>query len=211
MNRTFTATIILILGFLFLLPGLTQPFFTLKGELDHQSLIQQGRKIITQRSDVPPMLANMADSFLAQVKAEGKSEVYNKTRNILGTAQDLWNNGHPPVALLIVIFSVVIPVIKGIVLLASVFMAPGKAKNRLQSGVNVLSKWSMADVFVAGILVAFLAAKASQGAEGILQFDAELHSGFWFFTGYCLLSVLSATIMPNTPVITAPVEKTDGA
>ncbi|MGY0218832.1 paraquat-inducible protein A [Endozoicomonadaceae bacterium StTr2] len=197
MRRLSLAIITLIIAYALLIPGLMQPFFTLKGELDHQSLIQQGRKIITQRSDVPPMLANMADSFLAQVKAEGKSEVYNKTRNILGTAQDLWNNGHPPVALLIVLFSVVIPVIKGMVLLASVFMAPGKAKNHLQSGVNVLSKWSMADVFVAGILVAFLAAKASQGASGMLQFDAELHSGFWFFTAYCLLSVLSASLMPK--------------
>ena len=205
MQRTHIAAVTLIIAYILLIPGLMQPFFTLKGDLDHQILIEQGRKIITQRSDIPPMLASMADSFLSQVKAEGKSEVYNKTRSILGTAQDLWNDGHPPVALLIVLFSVIIPVLKGLTLLIAAFMKPGSARHRMQAGVNILSKWSMADVFVAGILVAFLATNASQGANGMLQFDAELHDGFWFFTGYCLLSVLSATLMPKIPQIQPPI------
>ncbi len=198
MQRTHIAAITLIIAYILLIPGLMQPFFTLKGDLDHQILIDQGRKIITQRSDIPPMLASMADSFLSQVKAEGQSEVYNKTRSILGTAQDLWKDGHPPVAMLIVLFSVIIPVLKGLTLLIAAFMKPGSSRSQLQSGVNVLSKWSMADVFVAGILVAFLATQASQSANGMLKFDAELHNGFWFFTGYCLLSVLSATLMPQS-------------
>jgi len=53
----------------------------------------------------------------------------------------------------------------------------------------------MADVFVIGVFVAFLAANAIKREGGLLSFEAILGSGFYFFLGYCLLSILSSQIL----------------
>ena len=58
----------------------------------------------------------------------------------------------------------------------------------------------MADVFVMGIFLAYLATGAAVGVT------AQLHEGFWYFLGYCLLSVASAQMMrvefpPGPPAI----------
>ncbi len=74
---------------------------------------------------------------------------------------------------------------------------------RLATGVaragqvaNLISKWSMADVFVVAVIVAYLAAQATQNMGEIFVLDARFGSGFWFFLGYCLLSIASAQLMP---------------
>ena len=55
--------------------------------------------------------------------------------------------------------------------------------------VRSISKWSMADVFVVGVFVAFLASNATP------NMDAQIHSGFYFFTAYCLVSLLALQFM----------------
>ena len=60
-----------------------------------------------------------------------------------------------------------------------------------------LSKWSMADVFVVGVFVAFLAANAIRKEAGLLSFQAELGLGFYCFLGYCILSILSSQILAS--------------
>ncbi len=71
---------------------------------------------------------------------------------------------------------------------------------RAASIASSLSKWSMADVFVIAIFIAFLAARATQNSSELVRFDADFGNGFYFFLGYCLLSIASAQLMP------APVE-----
>ena len=58
-----------------------------------------------------------------------------------------------------------------------------------------MSKWSMADVFVIAIFIAFLAAKGIREDTGLVNFDAVVGTGFYYFLGYCLLSILSAQIL----------------
>ncbi|MDF1764111.1 MAG: paraquat-inducible protein A, partial [Oleibacter sp.] len=55
--------------------------------------------------------------------------------------------------------------------------------------VAMISKWSMVDVFVVAILVAFMTAKATA------ELQAELLPGFWWFLSFCLLSVLSGQLL----------------
>nr|WP_306670991.1 paraquat-inducible protein A [Endozoicomonas sp. SESOKO1] len=148
-------------------------------------------------------MAGLASQFLDSLEVKGASTVYEKQRSILGTAEDLWKSGYPFVALLIVIFSVVIPVTKlGCLLLANVM----KKNHKLLRLNSLLSKWSMADVFAMGVLIAFLAANATNagnagagnvGFSPIVQFDATLHSGFYWFVAYCLVSNLMGQLTEN--------------
>jgi len=137
----------------------------------------------------------MAEMLIANMEVTGQLEVYQKTRSIIGTIKELYNNGYAIVAGLIGLFSIIVPAAKGLMLLFSFFKIHPSLSSRLKNFSSLMSKWSMADVFVIGIFVAFLAANAIKREGGLLSFEAILGSGFYFFLGYCLLSILSAQIL----------------
>jgi len=114
-----------------------------------------------------------------------KAELFNETRSIWETVTSLQEQGYALVAFLIVTFSVVIPVLKGITILFT-WLWPSDLRWRI---VGAISKWSMVDVFVVGILVAFLTAKATADMQATLQ------EGFWWFLGFCLLSIISGQLL----------------
>ena len=94
----------------------------------------------------------------------------------------LHNTGNDFVAGLIVLFSVLVPVLKA-ALLVPIFALRGTATSyRLFGVVQALSKWSMADVFAVGMLIALLVGK------GTANLSAVAGSGFYFFAAYCLVS-----------------------
>ena len=67
------------------------------------------------------------------------------------------------------------------------------ARYRIFAFVRGISKWAMADVFVVGVYIAYLSAKATDAL------DAQLHEGFYYFTAYCLISLLSVQVMQVQP------------
>lgn len=180
--------IILLCSLALLIPGITQPLITLQADMNRQAMVGEGQKLLHQQ-DIHPAMKSMASQFLGNLKVEGETRVYDKTRSILGTAQDLWEFGYQLVALLILTFSVVIPAIKSIFL---ILMSMGYKTPYLMSINGTLGKWSMADVFAMGVLIAVLAANAASSQSTIINFQAELHSGFFWFLAYCLFSNVGA-------------------
>jgi len=55
----------------------------------------------------------------------------------------------------------------------------------------------MADVFVIAIFIAFLAGNGLQENQGLVDFHATLENGFWFFLGYCLVSILATQLLAH--------------
>ena len=125
-----------------------------------------------------------------------KIQVFNETRSILQTIENLHDTGNDFVAALILIFSVIVPFAKGILLLVVLRMQAPAQRYRIYTFVRNISKWSMADVFVMGIFIAFLSARASE------FLDANLRSGFYFFTAYCLVSLTALQFMVIEPAET---------
>lgn len=128
----------------------------------------------------------------------GKMNLLHETRSILGTVRNLHENGNNLVAGLILAFSILVPLTKGLLLLYVLAFKNGPGRHALFKFVGIIGKWSMADVFVMGIFLAYLAGNTVQGMK------AHLHDGFWYFLGYCILSVLSTQFMrvekaPATP------------
>ena len=101
----------------------------------------------------------MFSSFLGLDQIEGKLQAYSSTRSMWGTVEELARSGNLLVALLIVFFSLVIPVFKLLLQLASLFISAEANRKPLLWLNAVLSKWSMSDVFVMGLLVAFMAGR----------------------------------------------------
>ena len=119
----------------------------------------------------------------------GKVEFYNNTQSIMQSIQSLFDSKNTLVAILILLFSIVVPVVKGLLLLAAIILPSGPLAQRLHGFVSLIGKWSMADVFVVGLFMAYLAGQAHPNAQ------ATLHAGFYYFTGYCILSIAAAQVL----------------
>jgi uncharacterized paraquat-inducible protein A len=140
-------------------------------------------------------MLGMFSSFLGLDQIEGQIEAYRSTRSIWDTVNELAVTGNLPVALLIVFFSLVVPVFKLGLQAAAVAMPRVEWRSPLLWLNALLSKWSMADVFVVGLLVAYMAGSASGQMGNMLTMDAQLEVGFWYFLAYCLFSILAGSLV----------------
>lgn len=109
-------------------------------------------------------------------------ELSNETRSVLGAVRSLHQSGNDFVAGLILVFSVLIPLVKAALLVPIFTLRDAARRMRLYRLVRAISKWSMADVFAVGMLIALLAAK------GTANLSAVAGPGFYCFAAYCLVS-----------------------
>jgi hypothetical protein len=191
----FTGFLLLLCAYALLVPGLTQPMLSVSGTVEKIDLVNLGKDMLTQSPEMPALVANLADAVIAQLDVTGNVLVFDKTQSIVGTAQELYANQHVLVAVLIVLFSVVVPVTKGLIILVAHLPLRQSISSTLMSIANASSKWSMADVFVIGIFIAFLAANGLQENRGLVAFDAMLGDGFYYFLGYCVVSILGTQLL----------------
>lgn len=119
----------------------------------------------------------------------GKITVHDQTQSILQTVETLYNTNNKLVAGLILFFSVIIPVLKGLIVVVVVFIENLKFKKKLFTFVFAIGKWSMADVFVVGIFIAFLSTESDNAI------DAVLLPGFNYFVAYCIISLAAIQLV----------------
>ncbi len=137
-----------------------------------------------------PGLTQPLITIRATVSIMGQShEVFRDTRSIIQTIRNLHESGNDFVAGLILLFSVIVPFVKALLLGVVPLLKSVKARFNLFLFVRSISKWAMVDVFVVGIYVAYLAGKATD------NFDASLERGFYFFVGYCLISLAALQLL----------------
>jgi len=188
----------LLLAYLLWIPGISQPLLTLTGSVDKARLLALGQTLLEDSPGVVPMVGRMAASLLERIEVSGQIPAYEKTRSIVGTIEELIGAGHWLVAFLVALFSVLIPLTKG-GLLALTALRPhwpmSMAGKRLG---DLISRWSMADVFVVAVIVAYLAAGATRDMGEIFTLDARFGPGFYCFLAYCLLSIAASQLM-RTP------------
>lgn len=218
------ATILLVVSLLLLVPGLVLPVLSIRGVLTREGVASMAPLLIDRglNADSMKVLESMLNpAVVGFVKASGGDlrktlierltpqigkaleqgvenvEVYEQTRSILGSVRRLYEVGSPIPATLILLFSVVVPFGKaGLVALA--LTTPGAvARRRLLSFVELIGKWSMADVFVVALFITYLAAQASQTAPGdpqaaaLVSFSATFGPGFYWFAAYCVFALAS--------------------
>ncbi|MFK8043391.1 paraquat-inducible protein A [Congregibacter sp.] len=187
---------LILMSLALLYPGITQPVLTLSGELEKSELADFGIDLIAGEggnSQTRDMLNAMA-RMMGLDQIEGRVEAYRSTRSILGMSEELADNGNLLVAVMIVSFSVVIPVLK-LLFQACALLLPASSARRLLKLNAALGKWSMADVFVMAMLIAFMAGRASNHVGELLIMDAQLEQGFWFFLAYCLFAIAAGGLL----------------
>lgn len=187
--------ITLFAAYALLIPGLIAPMISLTGTVDKADMVALGKDMIVNYPDLPGFLRQAAAQLLDSVNAEGSIQAYEKTRSILGTVQELADSRHYLVAFLITLFSVVVPISKGALLVNGLVQRDSPLASAGAGIGHAISKWSMADVFVVAIMVAYLAANATERTNEIFTLTARFGPGFYYFLSYCLLSILSAQLL----------------
>ncbi len=206
-----TVLIITIISLALLIAGVTQPMLTLTGTIDKAKMTETGIDIIIdsmveksmnrgndnsekdERGKAKRMIG-MITGMLELNNIEGEIDAYNKTRSIAGTVKELFRSGNGFVGFLVMLFSVIIPVTKILLMLLGTYFYDSKNSRKAFLISSAISKWSMADVFVVAIIVAFMAANAST-MGGLLNMGARFEFGFYFFLGYCIFSILSIQVI----------------
>ncbi len=206
-----------------LIPGLFLPVLTIRGVLTRDgiahvapTMLEKGlsdETIAVLKSMMNPTIVSflgatggdlrkiILEKLTPQVtaalqKGVDEVEVYTQTRSILSAVRRLYDVGSPVPATLILLFSVIVPFGKAaLVAWATLIADPGRRRRTLRF-VEAIAKWSMADVFVVALFIAYLAAQASTSAPGstappLVAFTAHFGPGFYWFAAYCLFSLAS--------------------
>lgn len=216
----------MVLGsMLLLLPGIFLPVLSIRGVLTKEGLAAAAPMMLERglSDDTVAVLQSMMNpTVLAFLQATGgdirkiiierlgpqisaalqkdvsEVEVYSQTRSIMGAVRQLYQVGSPVPATLILLFSVVVPLAKAALVAGAIMMKSPPLQRRTLRFVEAIAKWSMADVFVVAILIAYLAVQASTvptaGPEAgvpLVAFTATFGPGFYWFAAYCLFSLAS--------------------
>ncbi len=210
-SRRFLIIVLILVSLGLLIPGITLPMFTLTGSLERseiaatatdfiidamveRALAKNDKRSETEiREQSQKTISGMLNMFGLN-ELTGEIEAHRKTRSILGTVRELFTSGHRVVGFLVMLFSVIIPTIKILLLLFGSFTRRPGLQVMAFAITRAISKWSMADVFVVAVIVAYLAANASRDMGELMRLHAQFESGFYFFLGYCLFSIASSQL-----------------
>lgn len=187
--------LLFILSIVFLIPGVTLPLLSIKATIDKQEMLGLATKALFSSGQNDHFVQNILQSILQHINLEGRLEVFESTRSLIGTMNELISHDHLIVGLLIGVFGLIIPLSKIIlILLSGILKSPDKKKSLLKIS-GLLSKWSMSDVFVMAVIVAFLAINANEQSIEAIQMQARLGPGFYFFALYCLFAIAANQLL----------------
>lgn len=171
--RTLVTAVLIITSLALLIPGVTQPVLTISGSIEKAQLVDSGVEMFIDsfsegsQTRARDML-NMAAGMLGLSEISGQVEVFYKSRSIIDTVKELYASNNVIVAVLVGLFSIVVPAVKlSMMLLISLPMAD-KFNAGLYQLMAAIGKWSMADVFVVALIIVYMAGNASAGMGDML-------------------------------------------
>ena len=168
---------------------------------------------------LPMFILNMEMTALLGA-SELTSPLVDKELSIMATVKDLWQDQRLLVAALIFIFSVCIPLLKTLLVTLAYLKRHTQVEAKLMNFVGHIGKWSMADVFVVAVFLAILSTNHAEtmnshqfnlfGFKVALDISSQTLSaagaGFFYFTGYCLLSLFGTHLALTASSESAPAE-----
>jgi len=106
-----------------------------------------------------------------------------ESKGVIGSIVKLYESGDIVVAIVILLFSVVVPGLKVLSLLfVSIFMESNFAHSIVKF-FKMIGKWSMVDVFVVAVFLVYLTANKGDVSR------AEVEVGLYFFLSYVIVSM----------------------
>lgn len=134
----------------------------------------------------------------AKIPLLGEFELYDRTQSVISGIQLLYEYNNNLVASLILLFSVVVPVLKAILLCLVLAFKKWRLRRRVYQFVALIGKWSMADVFVVGVFLMYLATASEE------NITSSILDGFYYFAAYCIISVAAIQVMTLKEITSQP-------
>jgi len=114
-----------------------------------------------------------------------------QSKGIITTIETLLTSGNLLVAIPLLLFSVIIPFLKTLVMGLALFTPVGTMASQSLRLIKYIGKWSMADVFVVALLLTYFTINKDQST------DAEVQIGLYFFLGYVILSMIVSHLLTH--------------
>jgi len=121
-----------------------------------------------------------------QVEYLGDVILSFESKGIIGSINKLFDNGENAIAITILLFSILLPLLKSLTLTSTLLFSTHPWSRHLVNFFKHIGKWSMIDVFVVAIFLVYL----TSNGGGISQ--AEIQVGLYFFLVYVILSMVTA-------------------
>ncbi len=121
-----------------------------------------------------------------QVEYLGDVILSFESKGIIGSIHKLFESGESAVAITILLFSVLLPLLKSLTLTSTLLFHKHPWSRHLVNFFKHIGKWSMIDVFVVATFLVYL----TSNGGGISQ--AEIQVGLYFFLVYVILSMITA-------------------
>lgn len=113
---------------------------------------------------------------------------FDETPSLLELVSGLWRDGSWLIALAVLLFSILFPFFKLIIVFSSAIAPKGKfARSPMTRWAGTLSKWSMMDVLLVALVI--FAAKTSGFADAFAQ------PGLWFYAISALSGAIAAGLL----------------
>jgi hypothetical protein len=108
-----------------------------------------------------------------------------ESKGILGSIQKLFENGEIVVAVTILLFSIIVPLLKIVTLIFTILFRNYRFSHHLVEFFRHIGKWSMIDVFVVATFLVYLTSNKGTSSH------AEIEVGLYFFLAYVILSMIT--------------------
>lgn len=196
-KHLYIGTGLILLCFLFLINGVFSPMMELGVKLENvgqdvtfKSFFSKvGSLFGTSKLDDIDSVIGFKSIFFG---LKGDTYVFFQMKSIFSVIKLLFKEGNIVVGTVILLFSVVTPLMKLSFSILCLYTKAHKSK-AINFVIHKLSKWSMLDVFVVALFMAFLSFKNmdTSGAEVI----TNILMGGYYFLGFVLISIISSYII----------------
>jgi len=107
-----------------------------------------------------------------------------ESKGVIGSIIKLFHNGDIVVALVIFLFSVIIPITKVSSLIFISIVQNNNLSHKIVKFFKIIGKWSMVDVFVVAVFLVYLTTNKGDVTK------AQIEVGLYFFLSYVIVSML---------------------
>lgn len=114
-----------------------------------------------------------------------------ESKGVVQTITGLYQRNNAMIALVLLLFSVIIPLLKTLIMLGTGLHRWKPVALKGMVWVKHIGKWSMADVFVVALLLSYFTSEHAKATQ------AELQAGLWFFLGYVVMSLLASQLLAH--------------
>jgi len=107
-----------------------------------------------------------------------------ESKSVIGSIAKLFENGDSVVAVVILLFSVIVPFIKTVSMMFVALFMESRFAHGIVAFFKMIGKWSMVDVFVVATFLVYLTTNKGDVSR------AEVEVGLYFFLAYVIVSML---------------------